>query len=290
MRIIESLQEIRDICNGLKGEKVVVPTMGALHQGHVALLSKAKKFDHVIATLFVNPLQFNNSFDFNSYPDTRSKDIEIFKKNGVDILFAPRNQEMLDNNHIDAIEANKSGDIWEGSYRPGHFTGVLTIVNRIFELIKPQHAVFGVKDLQQICLIYSKLSLSHNVRIIPVKTARDNNGLAYSSRNLLLSNKGREKASIIFKALKSGKDYWNSHRDIDGLKNRIEEVLNEEASFEIQYIKVTSLSELSKLEKIDNFSGLFREEGITDYKIVMLAGYIEDIRLIDNLIVNSELF
>jgi len=284
MIIVESIEAIKKICKSSDDGRVIVPTMGALHEGHVALLDKAREFDQVIATLFINPLQFNNLDDLASYPIAMEDDIDIFDKNGVDVLFMPSKEDILNQEQIKTIDAGPAGDIWEGSFRPGHFDGVLTIVNRFFELIRPSKAIFGLKDIQQICLIHNKLSSVHNVEIIPVETQRDSSGLAYSSRNSLITEDGKQKASIIFKALKAGKEYWKKSSNISGVEEKVSEVLSKEPDFKLQYIEVKPLSDLTGSE--NDFSDLFKEVDL-NHQVIMIAGYIEGIRLIDNIIINS---
>ncbi|MBH60815.1 MAG: pantoate--beta-alanine ligase [Dehalococcoidia bacterium] len=284
MIIVESIEAIKKICKSSDDGRVIVPTMGALHEGHVALLDKAREFDQVIATLFINPLQFNNLNDLTSYPIAMEDDIDIFDKNGVDVLFMPSKEGILNQEQIKTINAGPAGDIWEGSFRPGHFDGVLTIVNRFFELIRPSKAIFGLKDIQQICLIHNKLSSVHNVEIIPVETQRDSSGLAYSSRNSLITEDGKQKASIIFKALKAGKEYWKKSSNISGVEEKVSEVLSKEPDFKLQYIDVKPLSDLTGSE--NDFSDLFKEVDL-NHQVIMIAGYIEGIRLIDNIIINS---
>tara|TARA_A100001037_G_scaffold306494_1_gene352040 strand:+ start:13960 stop:14850 length:891 start_codon:yes stop_codon:yes gene_type:complete len=284
MIIVESIEAIKKICKSSDDGRVIVPTMGALHEGHVALLDKAREFDQVIATLFINPLQFNNLDDLTSYPIAMEDDIDIFDKNGVDVLFMPSKEDILNQEQIKTIDAGPAGDIWEGSFRPGHFDGVLTIVNRFFELIRPSKAIFGLKDIQQICLIHNKLSSVHNVEIIPVETQRESSGLAYSSRNSLITEDGKQKASIIFKALKAGKEYWKKSSNISGVEEKVSEVLSKEPNFKLQYIEVKPLSDLTGSE--NDFSDLFKEVDL-NHQVIMIAGYIEGIRLIDNIIINS---
>ena len=282
MIIVESIEEIKKICKSSRDGRAIVPTMGALHEGHVALLDKAREFDQIFATLFINPLQFNNLDDLNSYPKTLEEDIDIFDKNGVDVLFMPSKDDILNQDQIKTIYAGPAGDIWEGSFRPGHFDGVLTIVNRFFELIRPNKAIFGLKDIQQICLIHSNLSSAHNVEIIPVETQRNSSGLAHSSRNSLMTEDGKQKASIIFKALKAGKEYWKESSNLSGVKEKVSEVLSSEPDFKLQYIEVKPLSDIAE----SGFSDLFKEVDL-NHKVIMIAGSVEGIRLIDNIIINS---
>ena len=158
MKIIRSEKEMIDHCNELKFRTSFIPTMGSLHDGHIKLLAEGKKYsNYLISSLFINPLQFNNPKDLENYPKNYEEDISIFEKFGVDLLYIPNEKEIL-NSNIKKINSGWQGKILEGKYRPGHFDGVLTIVNKFFEIIKPDYSFFGIKDFQQLCLIYTKLS------------------------------------------------------------------------------------------------------------------------------------
>ena len=170
----------------------------------------------LIVSIFVNPIQFNDKDDFANYPKTIEKDIEILNKLEVDYLFIPDSEYIYPSNGFESIDSGELGRKYEGESRPGHFDGVLTVVNRLFELIEPKAAIFGKKDAQQLFLI-KKLILDkkYKIQIIECKTVRDNNGLALSSRNILLSKKGENIATSIKKILNETKKNFLTSKDIE---------------------------------------------------------------------------
>ena len=203
MKRVQSLSELKAEFAGTP--RVFVPTMGALHTGHGELIRVARTIagdsGQVIVSIFVNPLQFGPSEDFNKYPRTESSDLELAKEYGSDIVWFPESAELLIPTMTKLI-APKFGNILEGQFRPGHFDGVLTIVNRFFELVLPTHAVFGVKDLQQLVLVREMAKERYpDLEIVPVETVRTPSGLAMSSRNKYLNESDIQIASQINKAL-----------------------------------------------------------------------------------------
>ena len=280
MKIIKSENELINYCRKLNITTSFVPTMGSLHEGHVKLLEKAKGYgDFLITSLFINPLQFNNNNDLSSYPKNLEKDIRIFEQNNVDLLYIPNEKEII-NPKIKNIDSGQQGKILEGKFRPGHFNGVLTIVNKFFELIKPNYALFGIKDIQQLCLIFSKLSPLHNIKIIPVKTVRDANGLALSSRNNLLTISQKQIASFIFKGLNCLDQELKENESVN-IFNFLTDFYNKIESIDVEYILSEELSVFN--EKGINVNDLF---GGKDCKAIMVAANIGGVRLIDNLIIN----
>ena len=199
----------------------LVPTMGALHEGHIALINAAKKTEQeVIVSIFVNRLQFNDDLDFKNYPRDLEKDISILNRLYIEYAFFPDEEYMFPESGFDKIDAGNLGKKYEGNSRPGHFDGVMTVVNRLFELIAPKTAVFGAKDFQQLFLI-NKLILEkkYNIKLIENKTVRNTSGLALSSRNQHLSNKGIHQASFIYKSLNAAKDeFIKTNNTIDAVK------------------------------------------------------------------------
>lgn len=185
--------------------RVFVPTMGALHAGHGELIRVARviagESGIVIVSVFVNPLQFGATEDFNKYPRTEKADVELALKYGADYVWFPEATELLSADLIQ-LTSPEFGSTLEGAHRPGHFDGVLTIVNRLFDLVKPTHAIFGVKDLQQLVLIRQMANERHNqIEIVPVETVRTESGLALSSRNKYLTETELQLASQINRAL-----------------------------------------------------------------------------------------
>ena len=219
MKIITAYQEFKEFRNSIKSISFV-PTMGNLHKGHMALIDKAKSYDsHVSASIFINPLQFNDASDFNNYPKTYDEDIIKLKESGCDILFIP-DESILKG--IKQIKAPQVANFLCGKNRPGHFDGVLTIVNRLFDIVKPSKAYFGKKDYQQFLLVSDFIDKNNlPIEIIGIDTVRENNGLALSSRNNHLNDFEKNVASNLFIVLN---EIANNLDEIDGayLDSRIE--------------------------------------------------------------------
>ena len=199
----------------------LVPTMGALHEGHIELINTAKKTEQeVIVSVFVNRLQFNDDLDFKNYPRDFEKDISILNRLNIEYGFFPDEEYMFPESGFDKLDAGNLGKKYEGNSRPGHFDGVITVVNRLFELIDPKTVVFGAKDFQQLFFI-KKLILEkkYNIKVVENKTVRNSSGLALSSRNQHLSNKGIYQASFIYKSLNAAKDeFIKTNNTIDAVK------------------------------------------------------------------------
>ena len=231
--------------------------MGALHAGHAALISAARKqSDQVIVSVFVNPLQFNDPEDLKKYPRTPEKDREIALAAGATEVWFPTYEEIYPENP-ELISAGPVGDLFEGASRPGHFTGMLTVVKRLFDLVKPDFAVFGEKDFQQLFLIKEMVKeFKLPIEIVSHPVVREADGLAMSSRNVRLSPEDRQKALIIYEALKSGRE---------NLRN----VLDSEPAWKTDYASVINPE-------------TFKEEMAPKQRAIV-AGWIGGIRLIDNM-------
>ena len=278
MKIIRSEKEMISHCKELKSQTSFVPTMGSLHDGHIKLLEEGKKYsNYLISSLFINPLQFNNPQDLVNYPKNYEKDISVFEKFGVDLLYLPNEKDILKSN-LKNINSGDKGRILEGKYRPGHFDGVLTIVNKFFEIIKPNYSFFGIKDFQQLCLIYTKLSSLHKTSIIPVETVREPSGLACSSRNILLNHDQKALASKIYEGLKLLEEKIIEKSRINYI-NFLKDFYNSFNSIDIEYIFVEETS-------IFNESGKLITDLLGDKKtVIMVAAKVGKIRLIDNLLI-----
>lgn len=239
------------------GKKGFVPTMGALHAGHAALISAArKKSDEVIVSVFVNPLQFNDPEDLKKYPRTPERDREIAIAAGATEVWFPTCEEIYPANP-ELISAGPVGAIFEGASRPGHFTGMLTVVKRLFDLVQPDFAVFGEKDFQQLFLIKEMVKqFNLPIEIISHPIVREADGLAMSSRNVRLSPEDRQKALIIYKALKSGRE-------------NLRAILDSEPAWKTDYATVINPKN-------------FKEETAPKQRAIV-AGWIGGIRLIDNM-------
>ena len=279
MKIIRSQNEIISYCNELKSKTSFVPTMGSLHNGHIRLLEEGKKYsNYLISSLFINPLQFNNQEDLANYPKNYNEDIKIFKKYGVDLLYFPDEKEII-NSNLKKIKSGHQGKILEGKYRPGHFDGVLTIVNKFFEIIKPNYALFGIKDFQQLCLIYTKLSPLHATKIIPVETIREPSGLALSSRNKLLNDDQKLTASKIYEGLKLLEKNIKEDPKINCI-SFLENFYKDYNSLEIEYISLENTSIFDENERL--ISNLLCNKN----RVIMVAAKVGNIRLIDNILIS----
>ena len=270
MKIITEFQEFIDYRNTLRSISFV-PTMGNLHNGHMALIDNAKSYNsHVTASIFINPLQFNDASDFKNYPKSLDDDIALLSKHGCDSVFIP-NSSILDN--IKKIKAPDIALHLCGMNRPGHFDGVLTIVNKLFEITKPTRAFFGKKDFQQLTLIKNFVKDNNlPIEIISVDTVRELNGLAMSSRNNRLSESERESAAKLYKTLCLIKDNSDnlSHELIESHKNKLIQ-----QGFDVDYLSVCDPNTLKDLENV-----------YSNPMLVAIAASIGGIRLIDNILID----
>ena len=256
-----------------------VPTMGALHQGHLSLLKKSlSENDVTVMSIFVNPTQFNNAEDLNKYPRTLDRDVQIMQdlSNNI-IVYAPEVADIYEGNTVsESFNYDGLENQMEGKHRPGHFDGVGTIVKRLFEIVQPNKAYFGEKDFQQLQIV-KKLVSKHNipVEVIGCPIHREANGLAMSSRNERLSDTAREKAAVIYQILNSAKDFFQTHSAEETTKY-VEDELKKHAEFELEYFEIaeeTTLLPVSEKESNKKYRGF-------------IAIFIENIRLIDNISLN----
>lgn len=207
IQILKSPHEAQTWRFGLKGSIGFVPTMGALHAGHEALLKAAyEENDFIVLSIFVNPTQFNDPVDFAKYPKTWDEDLRIAQKCGVDAVFYPQYKDMYPDDYAYRISESKNSQLLDGLHRPGHFDGVLTVVLKLLNIISPTRAYFGEKDYQQLTLIREMVSaLFIPTQIVPVPTLRESDGLAMSSRNVRLTPQERAIAPLVYKAVSSAK-------------------------------------------------------------------------------------
>ena len=272
MQILKTPKEAIEYRKTLKGSIGFVPTMGALHEGHLSLIQKAREEnDFVIVSIFVNPTQFLPGEDLDKYPRKLEADFEICKRAGVDAVFTPTSENMYENDEV-LIKAPKiKGYILEGFNRPGHFDGVLQIVNKLFNIIKPTRAYFGKKDAQQLYLIKQMVkNFFFDLEIIECETKREKDGLALSSRNIYLSDEERKRALSISKALKRAAKLSNTIKDIETIKNEMLEILDVD---ELQYIAFVD-REFNNINEI-----------IPNNTIILIAAKVGETRLIDNIFI-----
>jgi pantoate--beta-alanine ligase len=236
--LVRTRAELADARKALPGTVAVVLTMGALHEGHRELMRAAREHaDRVIVTIFVNPLQFGPNEDFNRYPRTLDSDLELCRAEGVDLVFAPEQDEMYpDGLPAVRVEAGALGEVFEGASRPGHFTGVLTVVCKLFLLTRADLTFFGEKDYQQVALVkrmVRDLNIPIDVRVVP--TVREPDGLARSSRNRYLSEAERATALVLSRALRAGAEETSAERAL----STANKILSAGTGVRVDYLALT---------------------------------------------------
>ena len=250
MKVVTDARQLPSAC-------AFVPTMGALHAGHASLFALAKKYSNdVVASIFINPLQFESKEDLAQYPRTPDIDIAIADAAGVTHLWLPTQSEIYPDGYTKK-SAGPMGDIYEGKSRAGHFDGVLTVVHQFFELLKPKVAIFGEKDFQQLHLIKT---IAGDIEIVTAPTIREGDGLALSSRNMRLTEEGRNAAQVIYRALTQA----NS-------ESELREILASESAFILDYA-----------DFIDEKTFAHAQSDTQDIRAIV-AGWINGVRLIDNM-------
>jgi pantoate--beta-alanine ligase len=261
MKIVTSSTELADGCT-------FVPTMGALHAGHASLFKIAReKSDFVVASIFVNPLQFEDSDDLAKYPSTPERDVEIAAGAGVTHLWLPKYEEIYPEG-FSRLTAGPLGDIYEGANRAGHFDGVVTVVAKLFELVRPKIAIFGEKDFQQLSLIRKMVSdLNIDIEIVGAPIIRESDGLAMSSRNVRLDQSAREQAQVLFRALNTARQ----SKDVESAESALQSVAKSQIGFELDYAEIIDENDFSKA--VD----------MTQNKRAIIAGWLNGVRLIDNM-------
>ncbi len=276
MTLIHSTEDLSNWRSSILDQTVaLVPTMGALHKGHLQLIQIAsQKCDIVVVSIFVNALQFGDSEDFDKYPRSLDSDYEASIAAGASIVFAPSTAEMFPTNFDEYITPSLAANNFEGASRPGHFAGVVTVVNRLFDLVKPDVAIFGAKDFQQVSVIREMSQRLHpTIEIHRVDTIRDTDGLALSSRNSRLSPTARTKARVIPEALfKLRAEFQAGQLDISILKQIAHQILDSEQDLNIEYLDIVDCDTLDKQAIASPGSS-----------VVLFAGALDGVRLIDNL-------
>jgi pantoate--beta-alanine ligase len=261
------------------GERVgFVPTMGALHEGHARLMETARqRGDHVVVSIFVNPLQFDRRDDLDRYPRTLDADLRICNDRGVELVFAPAAAEMYPVEPLCTVTVKRLTDRLCGQFRPGHFDGVATVVTKLFDIVQPDMAYFGEKDAQQLAVIRRMVvDLNIPVEIVGVPTVREADGLALSSRNVRLSSQERSKAIALYQALlEAQRAIAAGERDARAVERRAAAVIPLDASLRLEYLEVVDPLEL---QRVDRIAGT-----------VLVAGalWVGKTRLIDNLTISG---
>lgn len=250
-KIVELQNQLFD--NRKEGKSIgLVPTMGALHEGHASLVKKSvEDNDITVVSVFVNPTQFNDPKDLSSYPRDIDADCQLLEQVGADYVFAPSVEEMYPVPDTRHFEFPPITTVMEGAHRPGHFNGVCQVVSRLFYIVRPDNAYFGEKDWQQIAVVKAMVNnLGLNVNIVECPIVRDNDGLAKSSRNTLLSTEEREIAPIIFKTLKESVDYSKTH-DVKDTHDFVVNKINAVKGLDVEYFEIVDGNTLLDIDNWD---------------------------------------
>jgi len=256
-----------------KGKSIgFVPTMGALHAGHLTLVSKAvSQCDITVVSIFVNPIQFNNPEDLEKYPRTFETDARLLEESGCDVVFYPSVEEMYPSKEVEQFDFGDLEQVMEGACRPGHFNGVAVVVKRLFDLVQPDKAFFGKKDFQQLAIIRALVKqINSPVQILGIDTVREKDGLAMSSRNQRLSPQEREKAVLLSQTLQFIKDNKSVFKP---QQLEAEASVRLDHDFKVDYVEIVDGYTLQPIEEWSD----------TDYPVVCVAASIGAVRLIDNL-------
>ena len=276
-----TLYTIKDLQNAVstsKNERKTigfVPTMGALHEGHISLVKKCREQNDVcIVSIFVNPTQFNNQTDLEKYPRTIDEDIKLLNYAGVDIVFVPSVQEVYPESDNRQFDFGLLDKVMEGKFRPGHFNGVAQVVSRLFDFVKPDKAYFGEKDFQQLAIIRRMVSqFNIPVEIVPMPIKREDSGLAMSSRNQRLTGDQKKDAANIYRVLSESKTLYNN-KTVEELRFWVIENINKIASLEVEYFEIV---DGNTLQQISDWKD-------TQYVVGCITVFCGEVRLIDNII------
>jgi len=282
-RTVEGFRRARAELDGTVG---FVPTMGALHEGHFALLREAnRRADRLVASIFVNPTQFGPDADYEEYPRELQRDREKCEERGCELIFAPSRDEMYDDNHATTVSVEGYTDVLCGPHRPGHFAGVATVVTKLLNIVEPDIAVFGEKDYQQLAIIRRLVEdLNLPVDVVGAPTVREPDGLAVSSRNRYLDARQRRDAASLSDALRvAWEAYCEGERDAETLVVRARERLLESVDSEaIDYVECVHPETLDRYRGEDSAIG-------ADGAVMAMAVHVGEARLIDNLRLDGEL-
>lgn len=279
MILLSTIKETRSWLDQVRsdGKSIgFVPTMGALHEGHLNLVRRAKQENDIcVSSVFVNPTQFNNQEDLEKYPRNLSQDAGMLEVNGCDLLFAPEVEEMYPDggNNLLELDFGPLGEVMEGKFRPGHFKGVATIVHKLFSITQPNHAYFGKKDYQQLAIIREMVrQMNLPVKIVPCETVREADGLAMSSRNQRLTPHERTLAPLIFQVLNSIRENQHKKPLTELISNGVA-TLESHPGFSVEYL---GAGHRDTLQPIDSLN--FSNDGV-----LFIAAHLGKVRLIDNL-------
>lgn len=275
MIVIHTIDDLRNILRNFRSEEKkigFVPTMGALHQGHISLVNySVKENDITVVSIFVNPTQFNDPADLEKYPRTLEADCKLLEAHATDIVFAPNVNEIYPEPDTRVFDFGQIDKVMEGAHRPGHFNGVAQVVSKLFDIVEPNKAYFGEKDFQQVAVVKDMVKqLALPLEIVTVPIVREESGLAMSSRNERLSPQQRAEASEIYKALEESK-----HKELSVTETikYVTENINKIDSLEVEYFEIVDGDSLQSISAWDE----------TSYAVGCIAVFCGDVRLIDNI-------
>ena len=278
MQVFQGKEALREYINKQRNKGLsigFVPTMGALHDGHLSLIDAAKKEnDLVVCSIFVNPTQFNNPEDFSKYPSTLAADKALLQGKKCDVLFMPDTKEMYGSQAASkSYSFGEVENVMEGAFRPGHFDGVATIVSKLFDSAFPDRAYFGEKDYEQLCIIQSLVEQEKlPIQIVPVAIMREESGLAMSSRNVRLSKTGRKQAAFIYEIEQEAVQMRANGASPSHIETNLRNAFEQRKEFTLEYV---SIANSKNLQPIDAFSNTVPTR-------IFIAAEIEGVRLIDN--------
>jgi pantoate--beta-alanine ligase len=278
MKVVNGVAEMRAMRRGLTGAVGFVPTMGYLHEGHLALVRRAcSENETVVVSIFVNPTQFGAGEDFEAYPRDPERDLALLDREEVDVVFMPPAEEMYPARFSTWVDVQQITERLEGASRPHHFRGVATVVAKLFNIVEPTRAYFGQKDAQQLIVIRRMVSdLNMNLDIVAVPTVREPDGLAMSSRNTYLSPEERQAALVLWQALGLVNRLWSEgERDAHKIRQEMAALIGSEPLARVDYISVADAGSLEELA------------GINHPALVSLAVRIGKTRLIDNIVLGG---
>jgi len=279
MKIINSIKEMESAARELRqdGKRIgLVPTMGALHEGHLSLVDEAKKHsDFIVLSIFVNPTQFGRGEDFEKYPRNLQEDQRTAEGRGVDYMFAPTEREMYPEEPLTYVEVQKVSQLLEGEFRPGHFKGVTTVVAKLFNIVGPHVAVFGQKDAQQAFIINEMVKdLNFDVHVIIAPIVRESDGLAMSSRNVYLSPQHRKKATVLYRSLKLAESMIaGGETNLVKVQAAMIKLIKGESEGKMDYVSFVDPETFEKVE----------DTALLAEVLSLLAVRFGDTRLIDNM-------
>jgi len=276
MKIYETVSGLQKELNALQAQNKTigfVPTMGALHEGHLTLVRRcAAENDICVVSIFVNPTQFNNKSDLENYPRTLNDDAKLLEETNCSIVFAPAEKEIYPEPDTRVFDFGQLGEVMEGKYRPGHFNGVAQVVSRLFNMVKPDRAYFGEKDFQQLAVIREMVKQCQiPVEIVGCPIVREADGMALSSRNMRLSKEEREKATLISRTLLKSCNFAGE-KSVAELKKWVVNQIDEEPLLKVEYFDIVNASTLQTINDWND----------SQYVVGCITVYCGDVRLIDN--------